>query len=66
MNKTYIENKQYLSVKELSQYMGISIHTIYLWIQLKKIPYYKIGKIVRFNLREIDAWLEHQHINPGL
>jgi len=61
MNKTYTENKQYLSVKELSQYVGISIHTIYLWIQLKKIPYYKInGKIVKFNLPEIEEWLKEQ------
>ncbi len=61
MNKTYTENKQYLSVKELSQYVGISVHTIYLWIQLKKIPYYKInGKIVKFNLPEIEEWLKEQ------
>lgn len=65
MNKTHIENKQYLSAKELSQYVGISIHTIYLWIQLKKIPYYKInGKIVKFSLSEIEQWLKEQHINP--
>ena len=61
MNKDYIENKQYLSVKELSQYVGISVHTIYLWIQLKKIPYYKInGKIVKFSLPEIEEWLKAQ------
>lgn len=58
MDKQHIENKQYLSVKELSQYMGISIHTIYLWIQLKKIPYVKLGKLVRFNLTEINSWLK--------
>jgi len=62
MNKTYIENKQYLSVKELSQYMGISVHTIYLWIQLRKIPYHKIGKLVRFNLMEIEAWLKEKKV----
>ena len=61
MNKKYIENKHYLSVKQLSEYMGISVHTIYLWIQLKKIPYYKInGKIVKFNLPEIEEWLKEQ------
>ena len=57
--------KQYLSAKELSQYMGISIHTVYLWIQLKKIPYYKVnGKIVRFKLGEVEEWLKTQHVKP--
>jgi len=64
MNKERMENKQYLSAKEVSRYMGISIHTVYLWIQLKKIPYYKIGKVVRFNLQEIDQWLKARQINP--
>ena len=62
MNKERTENKQFLSVKEISQYMGLSIHTIYLWVQLRKIPYYKIGKAVRFNLQEINEWLKAQHI----
>jgi len=56
--------KKYISVKELSQYTSISPHTIYLWIQLKKLPYHKIGKLIRFNLAEIEAWLRAQHIEP--
>lgn len=56
--------KQYLSPKELSQYMGVSVHTVYLWIALRKIPYTKIGKLVRFNSAEIDAWLKLQHVEP--
>jgi len=57
MEKQRIE-RQYLSVKELSQYAGISVHTLYLWVQLRKIPYRKIGKLVRFKLTEIEGWLE--------
>jgi len=65
MNKEQIASKYYLSVKELSLHMGISVHTIYLWIQLKKIPYYKInGKIVKFSLPEIEKWLKEQHFEP--
>ena len=57
--------KKFLSPKELAEYMGLSVHTIYLWIQLRKIPHNKIGKLVRFNLAEIDAWLKAQHIEPS-
>ena len=54
--------RQYLSVKELSQYAGISTHTLYLWIQLRRIPYHKIGKLVRFKLAEIEGWLEEKKV----
>lgn len=64
MNRGRMENKQFLSVKEISQYMGLSTHTVYLWVQLKKIPYYKIGKAVRFNLQEINEWLRAQQVRP--
>jgi len=60
MNKQI--GRQYLSVKELSQYAGISTHTLYLWVQLKQIPYHKIGKLVRFKLAEIEGWLEEKRV----
>lgn len=63
-SKNNLITKQYLTVKELSHYTAISPHTIYLWIQLKKIPYHKIGKLVRFNLEEINVWLQSQRIEP--
>ena len=61
MDKQHIE-RQYLSVKDLSQYSGISSHTLYLWIQLRKIPYHKIGKLVRFSLVEIEAWFKEKKV----
>jgi len=54
--------RQYLSVKELSRYAGISTHTLYLWIQLRRIPHHKIGKLIRFKLAEIEGWLEEKKV----
>lgn len=56
--------KQYLSARELAEFTGISVHTVYLWIQLRKIPYHKIGKMVRFNKLEIEDWLNAKRIGP--
>lgn len=54
--------KEYLSPKELAEHLNISIHTIYLWTSQRTIPYFKLGKIVRFDLTEIDAWLETKRV----
>lgn len=50
--------KKLLSVKELSEKLGIAVETIYVWTSMKQIPYYKVGRLVRFNEDEIEQWLE--------
>lgn len=55
-------DKRFISIRELEQYTGIPRNTIYSWIWLKKIPYVKMGKLVRFDLQEIDNWVEENHV----
>lgn len=61
---TQYMNKRFLGVKELSEYLGISINTIYSYIWQKKIPYIKIGRIVKFDLEKIERWLESKSVSP--
>ena len=44
---------RYLTVKELAEALNVSPRTIIKWRQLGKIPAYKIGNAVRFNLDEV-------------
>lgn len=46
--------KRYLSVKEVSEYINISVNTIYSWVWQKRIPHVKFGRLVRFDLKAID------------
>ena len=57
--------KNLLNVKELSEYTGISKSTIYEWVNMKKIPYIKIGKLVKFDPKDIDAFIQNHKIKPG-
>lgn len=57
-----MENR-YLSVKELAEYMGFNEQTIYHWIAQRKIPFYKIGKAVRFSVNEIQDWVNKYRKN---
>jgi excisionase family DNA binding protein len=47
-----------LSVPELSAYLGIKPKTLYAKIEAGEIPHYRIGRLVRFRLDEINEWLE--------
>ena len=54
--------KRYLSPQELSEYMGIAIQTIYEWTSQKKVPYIKLGRLVKFDQGEIDTWMKSQSV----
>ncbi|MBU1809086.1 MAG: helix-turn-helix domain-containing protein [Candidatus Omnitrophica bacterium] len=56
--------QRYLSPQELSQYLGIATQTIYEWTSQKKIPFIKLGRLVKFDVAEIDAWMKTQRVEP--
>jgi len=47
-----------LSIFEISDYLGIKQKTLYAMVESGKIPHYRIGRLIRFRLNEIDAWLD--------
>jgi len=51
-----------LSPQELSDVLSISIETVYAWTSQKRIPYIKMGRLVRFNMDEVNKWLERQRV----
>lgn len=54
--------KRYIGIKELSEYLDTPVKTIRYWITMRKIPYYKFGKLVKFDLQEIDKWAEERKV----
>ncbi len=56
--------KRFVKIKELAKYIGITEGTLYVWVCHKRIPYYKFGKALRFDLAEIDAWASKKKVKP--
>lgn len=50
--------KRFVDVKGVAEYLSFTEPTIRAWIRLGKIPFYKIGRGVRFDLSEIDRWAD--------
>ena len=55
--------KHYFSPKELAEYLSLPLNTIYAWTSQRKVPYRKIGRLIRFNILEIEEWLHNKKID---
>lgn len=49
---------RWIGINELSEYLGVSTDTIRNWIKKTNIPAHKIGKLWKFKLSEVDAWVK--------
>jgi excisionase family DNA binding protein len=47
-----MESKLY-NVQELAEFLGVKVNTVYLWVEQKRIPFVKVGRLVRFSLDEV-------------
>jgi len=54
--------KRYIGIDDLAQYIGLPKGTLYVWVCQRKIPYLKMGRLLRFDLREIDNWMKDKKI----
>ena len=54
--------RKFIGIKDLSQYLGLTKGTLYVWVCHKRIPYLKFGKALRFDLREIEAWVKKKKV----
>ena len=51
-------NDKWISIEEAAEYLGVKPGTIRDWIRKNPgIPAYKVGKMWRFKLAELDAWV---------
>ncbi len=53
--------ERWLSVEEIGTHLGISKETVYRWLDKRKIPAHRIGRLWKFKVSEVDAWI----INGG-
>lgn len=59
-NKTVSSDadRDFLTVAELSEYLGVKRSTLYAMVKDNAIPYHRVGKkLIRFKRGDIDAWM---------
>lgn len=55
MSKINIE--KWSTLKEVQDYLGVGRETILQWITKRNMPAYKVGRLWKFKLSEVDDWI---------
>jgi excisionase family DNA binding protein len=53
-----------LSIKEAGNYTGLSPHTLYTMVSQRRIPYVKVGRLTKFDVELLNAWLKQHTVMP--
>jgi len=54
-------DQRYLTLQQVSEYIGFSPKTLYTWVEEGKIPAYKVGRAWRFDVNEIDTFIKNKY-----
>jgi len=50
--------ENFLTVIDIASFLNVRPSTIYQWVSLGRLPYYRFGRLLRFKRREVEAWAE--------
>lgn len=57
--------KEICDIKELSNYLKISIPEIRKLVRSKQIPHFRIGNRIKFDLKKINNWVDDLEAQEG-
>jgi excisionase family DNA binding protein len=56
--------KRLIDIKATATYTGLSAHTIYAMVSQRRIPYVKVGRLVKFDVALLDTWIKQNTVMP--
>jgi len=54
--------KRYMTVGELSEYLGVSQWMVYKYVKNRDIPFIPFGRLVRFDRVAVERWAEKKMV----
>lgn len=48
---------RWLSVDEIAEHLGVSRDTVYKWVKRNDLPGHKAGRLWKFSVEEVNAWV---------
>lgn len=56
---------EWISTPEACARLGVTLRTLYRFIDEGQLPAYKMGRVIRLQAHELDAFIERARIVPG-
>lgn len=47
----------WVSVDQMAAHLGVTRDSIYRWIDRKALPAHRVGRLWKFKVSEVDAWV---------
>jgi excisionase family DNA binding protein len=54
-----------ISVSELSKLLNVTTLTIHRWVKAKRVPFFRLGRTIRFCPATISRWLQERETVPA-
>jgi excisionase family DNA binding protein len=54
--------RRLLTIKEVSEYIGLAVPTLYTMVSQRRIPFVKMGRLTKFDREELDRWITRQSV----
>ena len=54
--------RRLLNVREAAQYLGLEVDTVYKKARLREVPYVKVGRALRFDVKALERFIEQHTI----
>jgi excisionase family DNA binding protein len=56
---------EWIGTPEACARLGVTLRTLYRFIDEGQLPAYKMGRVIRLQVHEVDAFIERARIEPG-
>ena len=56
---------EWLSTQEAARRLGITTRTLYRFVDQGEIPAYRMGRVIRLQATDVNAYIERSRIQPG-
>lgn len=57
-----LPKRRLLDIKAAATYLGLSHHTLYTMVSQRRIPFVKVGRLTKFDLQALDAWIKNNTV----
>jgi len=51
-------DEQWVGVDKVAAHLGVTKDSVYRWVESKGLPARRVGRLLRFKLSEVDAWVD--------
>lgn len=56
--------RRLITIQEAEEYTGLSPHTLYAMVSQRRVPYVKVGRLVKFDQAMLQAWIKQHTVMP--